>query len=105
MFGVGFRRSRRPSALRDEKILCRINSYPVQPGIKRGIAAKMAQRTKGLDKGFLHHVFRFGRIVHEARHQAHQPALIFGHQQVERPAIASLDALYQQLITLAFGCH
>jgi hypothetical protein len=65
----------------------------------------MAQRTEGLDEGFLHHVFRFRRVVHEARHQAHQPALVFSHQQVERPAIASLDTLNQQLITLAFGRH
>jgi hypothetical protein len=65
----------------------------------------MAECAEGLDKGFLHDVFRLGRIVHEARHEPHQATLVFRYQQVERPAIASLDALNQQLITLAFGRH
>ena len=65
----------------------------------------MAQGPECLDKGLLHDIFRLGRIVHEARHQAHQAPLVFCHQQVERPAIARLDALNQQLITFAFGRH
>jgi hypothetical protein len=65
----------------------------------------MAQRTVSLDEGFLHYVFRFGRIVHEARHQPHQPALILCHQKVKRLPVASLDALNQQLITLPFCRH
>jgi hypothetical protein len=43
--------------------------------------------------------------VHKARHQPHQPSLILCHKQVERLSLASLDALNQQLITLAFGRH
>ena len=65
----------------------------------------MAQCPECLDKGLLHDIFRLCRIVHEARHQTHQAPLVFCHQQVERPAIARLDALNQQLITFAFGRH
>jgi hypothetical protein len=65
----------------------------------------MTQGPVRLDERFLHHVFRFGRVVHEARHQPHQPALILGNQQVESLPFASLDALDQQLITLAFCRH
>jgi hypothetical protein len=57
------------------------------------------------DKRLLDHVFRFCRVVHKARHQPHQPALILCHKQVERLSLASLDALNQQLITLAFCRH
>ena len=65
----------------------------------------MAQCTEGLNKGLLYHIFRLGRIVHQTRHESHQATLVFRYQQVERPAIARLDALNQQLITFAFGRH
>jgi hypothetical protein len=65
----------------------------------------MPQSPVRLDKRFLHHVFGLGRIVDEARDQAHQPALILPDQQVERLPVTGLDALNQQLITLAFCRH
>ena len=65
----------------------------------------MAQGPVSLDEGLLHHVFGFGRIVNETRHQAHQAALVLGDEQIESPLVPGLDALYQQLITLAFCRH
>ncbi|WP_292038391.1 hypothetical protein [Massilia sp. UBA6681] len=53
----------------------------------------------------MHDIFGFRRIVHETRHQAHQAALVLGHEQVERGPVASLDALHQHLISLAFCRH
>jgi hypothetical protein len=53
----------------------------------------------------LHNILSLGRVVHEARHETHQPALILRHQQVECLPLTGLDAFDQQLITLAFCCH
>eukprot|EP01022_Parablepharisma_sp_SALTPOND_P036185 TRINITY_DN979_c0_g7_i1.p1 TRINITY_DN979_c0_g7~~TRINITY_DN979_c0_g7_i1.p1 ORF type:complete len:1344 (+),score=262.78 TRINITY_DN979_c0_g7_i1:3504-7535(+) len=101
-FCIGFSGRGRPSAHGDQIILGGIDANAIKPGIEGRIATELRQRTIGLDKGFLHHVFGFGLVAYQPRHQAHQLALILDYQQLERLLVATLDALNKLLVNFAF---
>jgi hypothetical protein len=82
-----------------------IDSDPVKPGIKSRIAPKLRKCTIGFDKCFLDNILGFCLIAHKSRHKTHQLPLILGYQKLERLFVATLDAINQKLINVAFCCQ
>src|SRR3569832_1905765 len=95
LFGIRFGGSRRTSTLRNQIVLRSINSYAIQPSIKRRIATKLGKRTISFNKSFLYNILGFGLVANKPRNKPHQKPKKQKHQQLERFLIATLDALNQ----------
>ncbi len=90
----------RPPPLRHQRVLGRVDRDPIQPRVKRTIAAERGQRPVGLEEGFLRDILRLGGVVDETSDQLQHPMLILQHQQVERRLVARLHALHQFLVVV-----
>ncbi|MNT18068.1 hypothetical protein D3C72_1532500 [compost metagenome] len=82
----------RAAALGGQIILGRIDGDPVQPRVESRLPTKLGQGTVCLDKGILRHILDFGGVPDQARDQANDLPMVFGHQKFKGPLVALLDA-------------
>src|SRR5690606_5966378 len=84
----------------DKIILGGVDRNTIEPRIERAITSKRRRRSIGLQKGFLRHIHRFGRVSNVPHDQLQDLVLVLDYQQVESRLVTLLNAFDQSEI----GC-